>query len=178
MAQTWGEPISPPSETCVASTNFLIGTPIIVVATARRVTRQALMGFSQVPPHSGVAVEVPGRERGMPGRAPGPGAVPRLLERDGIGRFMRLRSFIDRGNHEPVRSVYLAILAVKCALLAVRCSVHERKWPARPTDRTQAAALTAWSPQIGIPYDNRQLAPVADLEAANSSTEVIVPPGS
>src|ERR1035437_6051550 len=93
------------------------------------------MGLSQAP-HSGVAVEVPGRELGIPGRAPGPGAVPRLLERDGIGRFMDLGSVIDRGNHEPVRPVYLAILAVKCALLAVRCSVHERKWPARPTDRT------------------------------------------
>src|ERR1035437_3659791 len=93
------------------------------------------MGLSQAP-HSGVAVEVPGRELGIPGRAPGPGAVPRLLERDGIGRFMDLGSFIDRGNHEPARPVYLAILAVKCALLAVRCSVHGRKWPARPTDRT------------------------------------------
>jgi hypothetical protein len=72
----------------------------------------------------------------MPGRAPGPGAVPRLLERDGIGRFMDLRSFIDRGDHEPVRPVYLAILAVKSTLLAVRCSAHERKSPARPTDRT------------------------------------------
>jgi hypothetical protein len=49
---------------------------------------------------------------------------------------MDLGFFIDRGNHEPARPVYLAILAVKCALLAVRCSVHERKWPARPTDRT------------------------------------------
>src|ERR1019366_7227096 len=73
---------------------------------------------------------------GIPGSAPGPGAVPRLLERGGIGRFMDLGSFIDRGNHEPSRPVYLAILAVKCARLAVRCSVHERKWPARPTDRT------------------------------------------
>src|SRR5665811_383628 len=71
----------------------------------------------------------------MPGRAPGPSAVPRLLERDGIGRFMHLRPFIDRGNHEPARPVYLAILAVKCALLAVRCSPHAWKWPARPTDR-------------------------------------------
>jgi hypothetical protein len=92
----------------------------------------------------------------MPGRAPRPGAVPRLLERNGIGRFIHLRSFVDRGNHELVRSVYLAILAVKCALLAVRCSVHERKWPARPTDRTQAAALTAWSPQIGIGERHRE----------------------
>src|ERR1019366_7326803 len=50
--------------------------------------------------------------------------------------FMDLGSFIDRGNHEPVRPGYLAILAVKCELLAVRCPVHERKWPARPTDRT------------------------------------------
>jgi hypothetical protein len=49
----------------------------------------------------------------MPGRAPGPGAFPRLLERDGIGRFMHLRTFIDRSRHEPARPVYLAILAVK-----------------------------------------------------------------
>ena len=77
----------------------------------------------------------------MPGRAPGPSAVPRLLERDGIGRFMDLGSLIDRGNHEPVRPVYLAILAVKCALLAVRCSPHAWKWPARPTDRAAGGRL-------------------------------------
>src|ERR1035437_9872826 len=90
------------------------------------------MGLSQAP-HSGVAVEVPGRELGIPGRAPGPGAVPRLLERDGIGRFVDLGSFIDRGNHEPVRPVYLAILAAKSALLAAGCAVGGRKGPARPT---------------------------------------------
>jgi hypothetical protein len=85
------------------------------------------MGLSQAPAAFRRRLEVPGGERGMPGRAPGPGVVLRLIERDGIGRFMDLCSFMDRGNHEPARPVYHAILAVKGALLAVRCSAHERK---------------------------------------------------
>src|SRR5450631_2202771 len=72
----------------------------------------------------------------MPGRAPGPGVVLGLLERDGIGRFMDLRSFIDRGNHKPATAGLPCDTRRKCTLLAVRCWAHERKWPARPTDRT------------------------------------------
>jgi hypothetical protein len=86
---------------------------------------------------------------------------------------MDLGSFIDRGNHEPVRPVYLAILAVKCALLAVRCSVHERKWPARPTYR-----VAGGRPDRLVASDRDPLGVIIHDRQSVAEAEPLAPPMS